>query len=200
MSRPRVARPRRHVRLVADLGLTLLPVLLVETLTGLMLFLAGHGLAPKGTAWGRDVFDWLAATNLLALQDMSFQTDLHVWVGYLTVWTIAWKIWASWPTLIGWWPRRYTPSRRAVEKVMAWSLLVLAPASYLSGTALDLRLLPHVARAVRDVHLIVSALFVVPFAWHVWRFLPTGLKVLWVQLKHLLPRHSHPARPSLASR
>jgi hypothetical protein len=50
VSQPRVARPRRHVRLVADLGLTLLPVLLVETLTGLVLFLAGHGLAPKGTA------------------------------------------------------------------------------------------------------------------------------------------------------
>jgi len=74
-SEPGVRRyaPSRRVRLVADLGLALLPVLAVETLTGLVLFLFAHGLTPKGSAWAGHVFDLLAAAHLLVIQDISFQ-------------------------------------------------------------------------------------------------------------------------------
>lgn len=176
--------PRRQVRLVADLGLALLPVLGVETLTGLVLFLFAHGLTPKGSPWAGRVFTFLAQNNLLVIQDISFQTDVHVWIGYLTTWTILLKAWASWPTLTGWWPRRFSPSRLANEKAAAWALLILAPASYLSGIALALRFFPVGDRAIENVHLWVSAALLLPLGWHVWRFFPEGLRVLSVQVRH----------------
>ena len=183
-SEPGVRRyaPSRRVRLVADLGLALLPVLAVETLTGLVLFLFAHGLTPKGSAWAGHVFDLLAAAHLLVIQEISFQTDVHVWVGYLTTWTLALKAWASWPTLIGWCPRRFSAERLRAEKVAASALLALAPASYLSGITLALRLFPLHVPIVRDVHLWVSVLLIPPLAWHMIRFFPEGLKVFSVQV------------------
>ncbi len=171
------------MRLVADVGLVLLPVLVIETLTGLVLFLFAHGLTPKESAWAGYVFSLLASANLLVIQDISFQTDVHVWVGYLTTWAILLKAWASWPTLTGWWPRRFSRIRRVVEKAIASSILILAPASYLSGVALALRLLPREERALRDLHLWVSALLILPLAWHLVRFFPEGIRVLRVQCR-----------------
>jgi hypothetical protein len=166
-------------------GLSLVPVFAVEILTGLVLFAFGHGLAPKNAPWAAHVFDFLASTNLLVIQDISFQTDVHVWAGYLTVWTIALKAWASWPTLLGWLPRRFSPSRLAFEKSVSWALLALAPASYLTGLTLTWRPMSHSYPLLRDLHLWVSALLLLPLAWHVIRFLPLGLKVFWLQLKRI---------------
>lgn len=182
-TRPR--RPPRRVRLVADLGLFLLPALVVETLTGLVLFAFAHGLAPKGSAWADAVFEFLAQNNLLTLQDIGFQTDVHVWAGYLTIWAIALKAWASWPTLRGWHPRRFSALRFNLEKAAAWALLTLAPASYLTGTAIALRLFRFHDRFISNLHLWVSLLLLPVLAWHILRFLPLGLKVLRVQLKLL---------------
>ncbi len=179
-------RSPRPVRVIADLGLILLPVLLAETLTGLVLFAFAHGLTPKDSAWAAKVFVTLASANLLVVQDITFQTDVHVWVGYLTTWAIALKAVASWQTLVGWWPSRLGPARLAFEKVAAASVLVLGPASYLTGVALTVRHLPRTEHLVRDVHLWVSALLVVPLAWHVVRFLPTGLRIFRVQLVDLV--------------
>jgi hypothetical protein len=190
---PRRARRRRNVRLVADVGLSLVPVFVVEILTGLVLFAFGHGLAPKNAPWAAHVFDFLASTNLLVIQDISFQTDVHVWAGYLTCWTIALKAWGSWPTLIGWWPRRLSPPRLVAEKAAAWSLLALAPASYVTGLALTLRPMHLANPLLRDLHLWVSALLLLPLTWHAIRFLPTGLKVFWVQLKRLGAAPAHPS-------
>lgn len=175
--------PRRRVRLVADLGLALLPILATEILTGLVLFVFAYGLMPKGAPWAQAVFDWLAAANLLFLQDVPFQTDVHVWVGYLTCWVVALKIWASWPTLLNWSPRRFSLPRVAAEKLAAVALLVLAAASYLTGLALAVRLPWFHDRTLRDVHLVVSALLLVPLAWHLVRFLATSLRVVSVQVK-----------------
>jgi hypothetical protein len=173
---------RRFVRLVADLGLSLLPVLGIEILTGLILFLFAHGLTPKGSALAARIFNALASANLLVVQDVTFQTDVHVWVGYLTVWLIALKAWASWPTLIGWWPRKFSPSRQLLEKT-------LASASYLTGLALTVRLYGtflFAARIWRDAHLWSSGLLLLPLAWHVWRFLPTAARVALVQVRRLV--------------
>ncbi len=180
------------MRLVADVGLALLPVLVVETLTGLILFLFAHGLTPKESAWAGYVFNLLASANLLVIQDISFQTDVHVWVGYLTTWAILLKAWASWPTLTGWWPRRFSRLRRLVEKAAASSVLLLGPASYLSGIALELRLLPREERTMRDLHLWVSALLILALAWHLVRFFPEGIRVFAVQIR----RWPRPARSS----
>jgi hypothetical protein len=168
-------------------GLFLLPVLLVETVTGALLFAFGRGIVPKGSEWAQAVFDFLAAHNLLQLQDIGFQTDLHVWVGYLTAWAILLKAIASWPTLVGWWPRRFAPLHLLIEKAAAWGLLVLAPASYLTGTALALHFVSLREHLVHDLHLYTSALLVLVLAWHVWHFLPTGLRVMAVQVRHLKP-------------
>lgn len=191
---PIVLRPRRRrARLVADLGLALLPVLAIEILTGLVLFLFAHGLVPRGEGWAQAIFDGLAAANLLVLQDVPFQTDVHVWVGYLTCWLVALKIWASWPTLVGWWPRRFSLPRLAGEKLAAGSLLVLASAAYLTGVALTLRPVPFPRGALRDVHLVVSALLLVPLAWHLARFLSLSQRIAAVQLARLRARR-RPAR------
>jgi hypothetical protein len=131
--RSRAPTPRRQVRLVADLGLLLLPALAVETFTGLLLFAFRQGLIPKGGPGAQAIFDFLAANHLLALQDISFQTGLHVWAGYLTVWALLWKAWASWPALVGWWPRRFSPGRLAAEKAAAWALLALADPTFPTG-------------------------------------------------------------------
>ncbi|MGH2458969.1 MAG: hypothetical protein ACRDIY_08890 [Chloroflexota bacterium] len=184
----RAAKPARgtgrHVRLVADLGLTLLPALAIETLTGAVLFLFAHGLTPRGSGWATATFNFLAANNLLVLQDISFQTDVHVWAGYLTTWALVLKAWNSWPTLTGWWPRRFSRSRLATEKAAAWALLVLAPASYLSGIAVALRWLPLQDRLALNVHLWVSVALLAPLGWHIWRYFPEGLRVLTVQIRH----------------
>ncbi len=177
------------MRLVADLGLTLLPILGIEILTGLILFLFAHGLTPKGSALAARIFNALASANLLVVQDVTFQTDVHVWVGYLTVWLIALKAWASWPTLIGWWPRKFSPSRQLIEKTLAWSILVFASTSYLTGLALTVR--PYgtfliSARIWRDAHLWTSGLLLLPLAWHVWRFLPTATRVALVQVRRIV--------------
>ncbi len=172
---------------MADLGLALLPALLVETLTGVILFLFAHGLTPKGSAWAAAVFEFLAAHDLLVVQDISFQTDVHVWAGYLTTWTLALKAWQSWPTLTGWFPRRFSPSRLRAEKAAAWALLVLGPASYLSGVAVALRWFPLQDRLALNVHLWVSVALVAPLAWHVWRYFPEGIRVLSVQLRRSGP-------------
>ena len=182
----------RRVRLVADLGMSLLPGLGVETLTGLVLFLFGHGLAPKDVPGAVDLFNrlfnLLARTKLLFVQDITFQTDLHVWVGYLTTGVIALKAWVSWPTLLEWRPPRFGPTRLVLEKAAAWSLLALGPASYLTGLALSFRLWPLHASSLRDVHLWVSIALVLPLAWHICRFFPTGLKVLTVQARRFWQR------------
>lgn len=178
-------RPRRHVRLVADLGLVLLPVLIIETLTGMVLFLFAHGLTPGESRWAAAAFNFLAANNLLVLQDISFQTDAHVWAGYLTTWAIALKALSSLPTLTGWWPRRFSPSRLKLEKAAAWSVLVLAPASYLSGIAVALRLLRFQDRLLLNAHLWISLALLIPLGWHVWRYFPEGTRVLTVQVRHL---------------
>jgi hypothetical protein len=177
------------VRLVADLGLSLLPVLAIEILTGLVLFMFAHGLIPKGSAIAGRIFNALASANLLVVQDITFQTDVHVWAGYLSVWLIALKALASWPTLVGWWPRRLIPSRRRIEKALAWSVLILAPTSYVTGLALTVR--PYAPllfsyRIWRDAHLWSSALLLLPLAWHVWRFFPTAIRVLTVQLRRVM--------------
>jgi hypothetical protein len=183
--RSRAPTPRRQVRLVADLGLLLLPALAVETFTGLLLFAFRQGLIPKGGPGAQAIFDFLAANHLLALQDISFQTGLHVWAGYLTVWALLWKAWASWPTLVGWWPRRFSPGRLAAEKAAAWALLALAPASYTTGLALMLRRPDLPYGRLHDLHLWVSLALLVPLGWHVWRFFPTGLRILTVQLRQM---------------
>lgn len=175
----------RNVRLVADVGLFILPGLTIEILTGLILFAIGRGLVPSNAAWAQSAFHFLAAHNLVQVQDIGFQTNLHVWVGYLTTWAIGLKAIASWPTLRGWWPRKFAPFHLVIEKSAAWGLLVLAPASYLTGAAISLHLIPFHSRLVRDVHLWVSVLLLVVFAWHVWQFFPTGMKVLWVQLRRI---------------
>ena len=184
--------PRRRVRLVADLGLALLPVLLVETLTGLVLFLFAHGLTPRGSGLATTVFNFLAANNLLVIQDISFQTDVHVWAGYLTTWTVALKAWSSWPTLTGWWPRRFSASRLKIEKFAAWSVRVLAPTSYVSGIAVALRLFRLQDRLLLNAHLWVSLALLVPLGWHVWRYFPEGLRVLSVQLRQVTHRRRLP--------
>jgi hypothetical protein len=176
------------VRLVADVGLCLLPFLVAEILTGLVLFLFAHGLTPNGTELGGEIFNALASADLLYLQDITFQTDVHVWAGYLSAGLIALKVLASWPTLVGWRPRRFGPSRRIVEKALAWALLALALTCYVTGLALTAR--PDAplllsSRSWRDLHLWSSALLVVPLAWHVWRFYPTAIRVLTVQLRRL---------------
>jgi len=130
------------VRLIADLGLVLLVALGLESVTGIVLFAFAHGLTPKGSTWAAKVFDLLVALNLLVVQDLSFQTDLHVWVGYLSAGVVALKAIASWPTLTGWWPRRFRPRRLALEKLLAWSLFVLAPLSYATGLVLAFRVTP----------------------------------------------------------
>jgi hypothetical protein len=173
------------VRLVSDLGLALLPSLAAEILTGLVLFVFAYGLMPKGAPWAQAIFDGLAAANLLFLQDVPFQTDVHVWVGYLSCGVLALKIWASWPTLLGWWPRRFSTPRLAAEKLAAVSLLVFATASYLTGLALTVRPPLFHDRTLRDVHLVVSALLLVPLAWHLIRFLATSLRVVAVQIRRL---------------
>jgi hypothetical protein len=126
---------------------------------------------------------------LLFVQDITFQTDAHVWVGYLTVWAVVFKAFASWPTLTGWWPRRFSPSRRVLEKTMAWVVLVLVPLCYVTGLILTVQpystiLLPR--RAWRDAHLWTSILLLVPLAWHVWRFLPTAMRVGTNQLRRMV--------------
>ena len=180
---------------MADLGLALLPVLFVETLTGLVLFLFAHGLTPGGSGWAATAFDFLAANNLLIVQDISFQTDVHVWAGYLTTWTVLLKAWSSWPTLTGWWPRRFTPERMKAEKAAAWALLALAPASYLSGIAVALRWLPRDDRLALNLHLWVSLALLAPLGWHVWRYFPEGCRVLSVQVRHAF-HHRHLLRPT----
>jgi hypothetical protein len=176
---------QRHVRLVADLGLLLGPILAVETVTGGVLFLFAHALTPKGSAAAALIFDALVSAQLLFLQDVTFHTDLHVWVGDVSTVVIVAKALASWPTLTTWWPGRFTPARLTAEKAMAWMLLVLAPTSYVTGLALTLRpyvVLPFSHDLWREAHLWSSALLIVPLAWHVWRFTPTALRVLSVQL------------------
>lgn len=182
---PRALRPRpgRHVRLVADLGLALLVTLALETLTGLVLFLFAHGLTPRGSAWAAAAFSFLARNNLLMLQDISFQTDVHVWIGYVTTAVIAVKGVAAWPALTGWRPRRFSAARLVIEKGVAWAVIVLAPASYLTGIALALHWLPFENRAVLDLHLWVSAALVLLLGWHVWRFFPEGIRVMTVQIR-----------------
>jgi hypothetical protein len=182
---------RRLVRIVADLGLSLVPVLILEILTGVVLFLFAHGLTPRGSAIAGRIFNALASSNLLFIQDVTFQTDVHVWVGYLSTWAIALKAWASWPTLIGWWPRRFGSVRRTWEKTMSWLVLVLAPTCYLTGLALTLRPTPALytsMRLVRDAHLWSSALLLVPLGWHVWRFLPIAIRVVTTQLRRTVKR------------
>ncbi len=177
---------KRQVRLVADLGLFLLPVLAVETVTGGVLFLFAHSLTPKGSAIAARVFDVLASMNLIFLQDVTFQTDVHVWIGYLTAVFIVAKALASWPTLTGWWPRRFSLPRQTAEKGLAWILLILAPTSYVTGLALTLRpnvFLPVSQHLLRDAHLWSSALLLAPLGWHVWRFVPSATRVLMVQLR-----------------
>lgn len=171
------------MRLIADLGLSLLLALIVETMTGSILFLFAHGLTPKGSAWSAYVFNALASSNLLVIQDISFQTDLHVWAGYLSTGAIVLKAWASWPTLTGWWPHRLSPARLTFEKTAAWALLILGPASYLTGLALVWRPFLRYDPTIRNAHLWVSLALVVALGRHVWRFFPTGLKVFWVQLR-----------------
>ncbi len=179
---------RRRVRLVADLGLALVLVLAVEVGTGVVLFAVAHGLTPKGSAWANRLFVALATANLLVLQDVPFQADVHVWTGYLSTAVVVLKGWASWPTLIGWRPRGWTAARLTLEKGLAGAILVLAPASYLSGIALAMA--PHLLslHLLRDVHLGVSALLVPPLLWHLGRFLPIGLKVARIQARHTWAR------------
>jgi hypothetical protein len=182
-----VAFPR-FVRLVADLGLLLLPVLTVEILTGLILFLFAHGLTPKDSRLAARIFNLLASSRLLFVQDITFQTDAHVWVGYLTVWTVGLKAVASWPTLTGWWPKRFSPSRRVLEKTMAGLVLLLVPVCYATGLVLTVQPYSTVLlsrRTWRDAHLWVSILLLVPLAWHVWRFLPVAIRVATVQLRRI---------------
>jgi hypothetical protein len=191
---PSAARPdrlRRHVRLVADVGLGLLPPLLVELLTGLVLFAFGHRLTPTDEAWAGQVFLFLAAHHLLVLQDISFQTDLHVWAGYLSIWAIALKAYVSWPTLRGWWPRGYSPTRRSLEKALAWVVLVSGPLSYVTGLGLLLRHVPFGSANLREIHLWVSAAFSLSLGWHLIRFLPLGLRVLVVQVRQLGSSRAH---------
>jgi hypothetical protein len=178
------------VRTVADVGLALLPGLGVETLTGGILFVFAHGLSPKESILANQLFAALASANLIFLQDITFQTDVHVWLGYVTCGVVGLKAWASWPTLLGWRPKRFSPTRHHVEKVLAWSLLALVVACYLTGLALTVRsyLSPVIAwRLVRDAHLWTSALLLVPLSWHLWRFLGVAVRVVTVQLRGSRP-------------
>jgi hypothetical protein len=169
----------------------LLPVLCVEILTGLVLFLFAHGLTPKESHLAGRIFNLLASARLLFVQDITFQTDAHVWVGYLTVWIVALKAATSWPTLTGWWPRRLSPSRRVVEKSMAVLVLILVPLSYATGLILTVQ--PYSSLVLsrhtwRDAHLWISVALLVPLAWHVWRFLPVAIRVATVQVRRLAAR------------
>jgi len=49
-----------------------------------------------------------------------------------------------------------------------------------------------------DLHLWLSVLLIVPLAWHVYRYLPTGLRIFWIQIKRSFVQVSH-AKPTKAS-
>ena len=182
---------RRRPRLVSDLGLGLLLPLAIEVLTGFILFVFLNHLIPRDAPWEGQLFQWLADRNLLYLQDVGYQTDLHVYVGYASLLVVAAKAAASWPTLRGWWPRRFSPGRLQFEKAMAWGVLIFAPASYVSGVATVLRPFRRGQGIILDLHLWLSILLIVPLAWHIYRFLPTGLRIFWIQIKRSFLQGSH---------
>ncbi len=183
---------RRHPRLVGDLGLALLLPLLIEAVTGFILFVFLNRLLPRDAPWEGQLFQWLVDRNLLYLQDIGFQTDTHVYVGYASLLVVIAKAVVSWPTLRGWWPKRFGPNRLQFEKAMSWGVLIFGPASYLSGLALELRPFHRQQSFLLDLHLWLSILLIVPLAWHICRFLPTGLRIFWVQIKRTVTPRPHP--------
>ena len=189
---------RRHPRLVSDLGLGLLLPLAIEILTGMILAVFLNRLIPRDAPWEGQLFQWLADRNLLYLQDVGYQTDLHVYAGYASMFLVVAKAAASWPTLRGWWPKQFGPGRLQFEKSMAWAVLIFGLASYLSGIATVLRPFRRGQGIILDLHLWLSVLLIVPLAWHVYRYLPTGLRIFWIQIKRSFVQVSH-AKPTKAS-
>jgi hypothetical protein len=179
---PALRGERQHRRTAAYVGLALIGVLLVESGSGWLLWVAAHHQAPLAAAFLDALVsvpaDWTSRPLLRWLFDIPSVTDAHVWFGYLLLGLTWLKLWAVWWLLRHWFPRRFGRRRLLLEKVAAWSLPLVYGVILLTGIMLDQRLgLVWGRDAVRDLHLWSSELAVPFTTWHLIRFLPTATRI-----------------------
>ena len=188
----RAGRPRRvwsrtpapraqlgHRRTAVYVGLAILLLLLIEGISGLLLWASTH----RQGALAQAFLASLPAARLNGpwmrwLLDVTTMTWLHVWFGYWLLGLTGVKLWAVWWLLRRRFPTRFGQRRLRFEKVMAWSLPVVYGVVLATGIAMDQRFVA--ARwhdTVRDVHLWSSELAAPITIWHLIRFLPTVWRI-----------------------
>lgn len=169
----------RKRRMAVYVGLAILLLLIVEGVTGWLLWVAAHRRAALATAF----LQALPAQRIQGpwirwLFDVPVLTDVHVELGYVLLALTGVKLWAVWWLLRHWFPRRLGQTRLLLEKVAAWSLPIVYGVILASGVVLDQRFAVQWGRDVlRDVHLWSSELAVPVTGWHLLRFLPTVWQV-----------------------
>jgi hypothetical protein len=173
------SRQARHRRTAAYVGLALLAVIVIESATGWLLWVAAHRQAPLASAFLASLpTDWTSRPILRWLFDVRSMTDLHTWFGYLLLGLTGVKLWAVWWLLRHWFPRRFGRRRLLFEKVAAWSLPLIYGIILVTGVMLDENLgLVWGRNLVRDLHLWTSELALPVTVWHLIRFLPTSWQI-----------------------
>ncbi|HYU21342.1 MAG TPA: hypothetical protein VEQ11_21880 [Chloroflexota bacterium] len=159
-------------RWTSYVGIAILVAIGLESISGWLLWVAGHRRAWLAAALLEAIPDaWPSAAPIGWLLDVPRVTDLHVQAGYVLLGLVGAKIGLVWWLLRNWFPRRFGPARLVLEKVAAWALPLVYGSILLTGVALDQRLgLVWGRSLVRDVHLWSSELAAPITAWHLLRF------------------------------
>ncbi|MBI3966720.1 MAG: DUF4405 domain-containing protein [Chloroflexi bacterium] len=160
------------------LGLLLLPLIVIDALTGLVLWIFFDLRLRLPDDAARAVLAVLSALRLPHFLDQPVQADIHIWVGLVSIPLLVVKSWATWPMLRHWRPPRTDDLDRALDRALAWAMPVLFAAIFVSGLLVYVRWTPGGRDFWLESHLWLSFLAVVPILYHLWRYLPLALRVV----------------------